>query len=182
LSGNAWTKACQIEAQGQEILLPWLRHRYDNIVVNSGGRLQIELQKIADMFANKDDKVVALEIKVEYENLHDNLFLESWSNKSRYNPGWLVKSEADLLIYYFLKEDDAFVFGLQKLKKWAFESKLGKWQVANYPEKMQGKYQQLNDTWGWCVPIDVCMKAAGKDKYHPKREMEEIAEHSDATR
>ncbi len=176
MSGSGWTETCKVESRGQEILLPWLRQRYDNIVVNSGGRLQIELQKIADMFANKGDKVIALEIKVEDKNLHDNLFLESWSNKSRYNPGWLIKSEADLLVYYFLADDEAFVFNLQKLKNWAFKSMLGKWQVANYPEKMQEKYKQRNDTWGWCVPIDICMKAAGKGKFHPKQEMEETAE------
>jgi len=38
------------------------------------------------------------------------------------------------------------------LRAWAFGEPP---HVLEYPEKPQSKYDQLNDTWGWCVDIDA---------------------------
>jgi hypothetical protein len=167
---NAFTSANKVEAEGQRILIPWLRTRYDHVVLNTGGRLHMELQRLCDCFANKDGQVVAIEIKVEEEDKHGNLFLESWSNKSQYNPGWFVKSDADLLIYYFLESDDAYVLNLPKLKAWGFTTEHGRWLVSHFPERVQDKRQQRNDTWGWCVPIQKCIEVAGRGQCKPKEE------------
>lgn len=150
--------------------MPWLRKRYDHVVLNSGGRLHLELQRISDCFANSGGEVVAIELKVEKSSDHGNLFLESWSNKKRFNPGWLVKSEADLLIYYFVSTDECYVLRMQTLKIWAFSAEHGRWAVSHFPEREQSKYTQLNDTWGWCVPIQKCMEVAGRGQFQPRKE------------
>lgn len=166
---SAFGKASEVEARGQEILIPWLRYKYDDLVLNTGGRLHLELQGICDCFAHKAGEVIAIEIKVEESNEHGNLFLESWSNKSRYNPGWLIKSEADLLVYYFLSTDECYVLRMQQLKAWAFTTDHGRWAISHFPERQQNKYDQRNDTWGWCVPIQNCMDVAGRGQFEPKK-------------
>ena len=165
---NAFSVACQIEAEGQKVLMPWLSRRYENVILNVGGRLSRELQRNADVFVEKAGSIIAIELKIEAENKYKNLYLESWSNKSRFNPGWMLKSDADTLLYYFLDSDEGFAFDFKKLRTWAFDD----WQITRYPEKPQGKYSQLNDTWGWCVPIQVCFDAAGVGKFNPKKSMQ----------
>lgn len=166
---SAFGEALGVESEGQRILLPWLRKRYDHVVVNAGGRLALELQQICDAFANKGDGFVAIEMKFEQSNVTGNLFLESWSNRSRLTPGWMLKCDATLLTYYFIETDELYVLDLPKLRRWAFDG----WRIAKYPEKCQSKRDQKNDTWGWCVPVADCVAAAGvrDGKYAPKAEL-----------
>lgn len=171
---NAFVEASSIEARGQRVLLPWLRHRFSEVVAFNSGPSHLKMQKQCDLVAESKDggHFVCVELKIEESNAHGNLFLESFSNKSRCNPGWLFKCEADLLLYYFIETDDLLTLSVRKLKAWAFSNHNGSWAVASYPERGQGKYQQLNDTWGWCVPIEQCLSVAAVNggRYSPKRE------------
>ena len=111
----------------------------------------------------------SLEIKVE-RHWTGNLFLETWSNlnladrDSHYErgstPGWLVTSRADLLLTYFLDNDDLVTVPFLRLKRWAFSSG-PQGGVYAWPEKPQGRYGQLNDTWGRCVPVEHLVREVG---------------------
>jgi hypothetical protein len=125
------------------------------------GPLSRSLQeRIGDVLYNSDDtEVWSVEIKGEREHT-GNLFIETWSNRSRFNRGWLDKLDADLLLYYFLDTKDLYAIRLQKLRAWAFG---GSWGAAEYPhgniyrfrEVKQRRWEQLNDTWGRLVPIET---------------------------
>jgi hypothetical protein len=41
-----------------------------------------------------------------------------------------------------------------RLRTWAFHDG----RIYLYPERMQSKYDQMNDTWGRCVPISVVLR------------------------
>ena len=48
-------------------------------------------------------------------------------------------------------QDRLYFIPFKKLRRWAFHDH----NIYKWPERKQGKYQQLNDAWGRCVPIDV---------------------------
>jgi len=98
--------------------------------------------------ANEIGKII--EIKAELKNTHGNLFIETWSNRSSFTPGWLLKCQADWIWYYFVEDKQLYHIAMNELRTW---SNTG--AIFNYPERCQKKYEQLNDTWGRCVPIEV---------------------------
>ncbi len=115
------------------------------------------LQMMTGDFLAKVEKnfVVAVEVKVEQEDRYGNLFLETWSNRSRWRRGWLDKCEADELWYYFLDEKELYICNIGNLKQWAFGSGDEAGRIYDFKEACQRKREQKNDTWGRCVPIDV---------------------------
>lgn len=166
---SAFADALAIESQGQRYVLPWVRQRYGDVVINVGGRLAKTLQKHGDFFAMEEGSVTAFEMKVEKVKGSANLFLESWSNRSRMTPGWMFSCSADVLLYYFLDADELIVINLPALREWAFRD----WTIARYPERRQNAREQLNDTWGWCVPVEdcLCVAAMGEGRYCPREEL-----------
>lgn len=136
--------------QGQLVFIDHERHR-------------IELQKYGDAIGTHrgSRKSVTFEFKAEKRNAYGNLFLETWSNRRTFRPGWLVTSEADYLAYQFLEESQLFLIDLPKLKRWAFGEGEQQGQLWAYTERLQSKYEQHNDTWGRPVPISVLRKGVG---------------------
>ena len=147
-----------IERLALERLWPFIRQRAFNgqYVVTSKGPLASELQRtVGDVLYNTDkETIVSVEIKAELANKWDNFFLETWSNLSRLTIGWMFTLRADWLFYYFLESDELHIIPLPKLQRWAFIEK----KIYDFPECKQGKYVQLNDSWGRCVPIKVLQK------------------------
>jgi hypothetical protein len=170
---NAFTQASLVEHRGLAVLLPYLEERAyrGRLVSTAKGPLSQTLQHaFGDYFMNTDAETVrSLEIKVERQ-WTGNLFLETWSNRNLDDqhahfehgstPGWLVTSRADLLLFYFLDTDDLVTAPLLRLKRWAFGSG-PQGGVYAWPEKLQGRYGQANDTWGRCVPVDHLEREVG---------------------
>lgn len=162
---NAYIEAGLIETRAMEDIIPFLKTTSLNgqYVLTNKGNLAKELQKtIGDAALNaKDGKIYCLEIKAEVENKYGNFFLETWSNRKWFNPGWMYTLRTDILLYYFCKEKDLYTIDFNKLKAWAFIDG----NIYKYPEKSQSKYTQLNDTWGRCVPISVIEESVGFKKH-----------------
>jgi hypothetical protein len=164
-----------IELKAFERLRPLLHETSDGkFVVTSKGRLAPLLQgTIGDVLYNdRSGRMWSVEIKAEKKNKWGNFFLETWSNRNLEdadshalrgsNVGWLAKLRADLLFYYFIECDSLYVINLLGLKRWAFGFGERPRQPSNgriyaFPERLQEEYEQLNDTWGRCVPISVLM-------------------------
>ncbi len=150
---NSFDKCRGTEQRSLEILRPFISQRAFNgqFVVTNKGPLAPELQKSAgDVLYNTDaETVYAAEIKAEEENKYGNFFFEVWSNRSRFTPGWMFTLRTDLLLYHFLADDLLYVIPFERLRKWAFHDL----RIYSHPERQQNKHQQLNDTWGRCVPI-----------------------------
>lgn len=169
---SAFDLSRAVESAANSVLIPYLRgkaHR-NQIVVFGAGRMAKEMQKTADLVFQKDENnFYCLEIKAEQSNKSGNLFLETWSNKSRLNPGWLVKSRADYLLYYFVDSDEFYRVSLPALQRWAFAcDENNRENISRYPIKKQSKYDQLNDTWGACVPLSEIGRHIGFRLSHPK--------------
>lgn len=170
---TAFNEASLVEHRGLAVLLPYLEARAfrGRVVSTAKGPLSRTLQRsFGDFFISVDaDTVRSLEIKVE-QTWTGNLFLETWSNRnledrdSHYDrgstPGWLVTSRADLVMFYFLDTDDLVTVQLLRLKRWAFGSG-PQGGIYAWPEKPQGRYGQLNDTWGRCVPMGHLERVVG---------------------
>jgi hypothetical protein len=150
-------QACQkTENQGYELVKPYLNKNFDEYVyVNTTERNDLVLafqQNFGDLIVKKNGMIYFIDIKTEGEDKYGNLFLETWSNKKRNTPGWFVSDvgvKADFIYYIFLQQRILYILDLPKLRKWAFDDK----NIERYPEKMQNKYDQFNDTWGKCVKI-----------------------------
>lgn len=181
---NAYDNARQVETRGMAVLVPFLKERAHDgrFVLTSKGRLARYLQEtIGDALFNTDVETLwSVEIKIEESNKYGNFFLETWSNKNLSdkvshasrgsNPGWLLKLQADLLFYYFVASDELYVIDLFKLKQWAFVHGNGKPNIDRFPERLQSKRTQMNDTWGRCVPIAVIeQEVAGVRKLFPRQ-------------
>jgi hypothetical protein len=168
---DAFRDACEIEAESLRQLVPWIESRAKDghVVKTAKGRLSKELQKrYGDLFAErKNGEVVAIEIKAEEYQGWGNLYLETWSNLSRYTPGWMFTLDADVLLYHFLGGENGqelYSIAFHDLRRWAFKvmNRMGtQGRMWEYIGKEQKKRKQLNDTWGRCVPIDVLKAEAG---------------------
>lgn len=168
---TAFDAGRNIERLSLDILRPFIQQRAFNgqYVVTSKGPLAQELQRsVGDVLYNTDaETVYSAEIKAELEDKFGNFFLETWSNRARFTLGWMFNLKADLLLYHFLKEDALYVIPFNRLRTWAFHER----RIYTFPEKPQSKYEQSNDTWGRCVPIDVLTRELSlKPPFHPELE------------
>lgn len=170
---NAYASTSLVEHHGLAVLMPFLEERaYRGRVVSTvRGTLAKTLQAdFGDVLMNTDaDTIWSIEIKVE-QHRTGNLFLETWSNRNLdnkashdergCNPGWLLSSRADLLLYYFLDTDDLVIAPVFRLKRWAFGSG-EEGGIYAWPEKRQNRYALANDNWGRCVPAGVIEREVG---------------------
>ena len=171
---NAFESASLVEAKAYAVLMPYLEERsyQSRFVKTAKGALAKWLQEqVGDVLMNvTDEQVCAIEIKAE-NTWTKNLFLEVWSNRNLesrqshadrgQNRGWLDKLRADVLLYYFLDEDILVSLPVFSLKRWAFGHGDVAGRLYDYPEKRQGKWVQMNDTWGRCVPVKTLIDEAG---------------------
>jgi hypothetical protein len=165
---RAFDATRQVEAQAFAVLRPFIEQRSDGLVVTDKGVLAAFLQETCgDVITNINGRVFSIELKAE--NRHTgNLFLETWSNRNLNskanhamvgsNPGWMMKTRADLLFYYFIDADTLYIIDLFSLKQWAFGNSEAPGRVYAFREVAQSKYTQLNDTVGRIVPVDVLMR------------------------
>lgn len=155
------------------ILLPYLDETADGrVVLTSKGTLARYLQLVVGdaLLNDRDGRMWSVEIKIERTHT-GNLFLEVWSNKNLKDReshasrgstmGWLYHCRADVLMYYFLDSDDLYISNLFKLKQWAFGVDGNPGRIYTFPERQQKQYDQLNDTHGRVVSVDILAREIG---------------------
>jgi len=172
--GTAWGEACAIEAQSLKILEPLIAARADGgyQLIDKGPVAKALQARFGDVFAVTQGQVQCIELKAEAENKYGNLFLEEWSNRHRWNPGWMQKLDADLLFYHFIEDDEVLILSFPDLREWALTATSkavpgGRGRMFDYPAKEQTKRRQQNDTWGRCVPIKVIEEEVGLERIRP---------------
>lgn len=181
---NAFESAKKVEFLVWQRLRPFIDEISNGrfVLVNKGFHAKRLQEQLGDIIANlapvhaphldpysPEGRLIAIEIKGEEIN-SANLYLETWSNRNLNdaqshaargsNPGWMFKLRSDLIFYYFLNSDKLCVISTLALKRWAFDGQ--PWHLLTYPEKPQRRREQLNDTWGACVPIDDLQQALGQ--------------------
>jgi hypothetical protein len=177
---NAFESARLIEAESRRIIEPMLElHTDGRFVYTDKGRLSRQFQKeFGDVLINMKDsgEMLSIEFKAERKS-RENLFLEFWSNGSRYTFGWMAHSNADLLFYHFLESDELCIVKMQSLRRWFWfgegpvrrsgKSHMYAPAFTLWPPKKQTKYSQMNDTWGCCVPKTVIRDQVGMRVVNP---------------
>lgn len=177
---SSFEESRKVEARSLALLGPFLNETGGRFVLADKGKLARFLQETCgDLFLNdRIGRLWGVELKAE-GRWTGNLFLETWSNRNLErvedhaargsNPGWLLKTRADLLFYHFLDADRLVVLNTFALQRWAFRrasakrseqaSRIPAGELAgrlyDFPERRQNKYEQLNDTWGRLVPVSV---------------------------
>lgn len=149
----------KLEEESKAILLPdlqeWAKEGTLKFFDKSGDDCY-EIHKYGDceLVSCETGKLVRVELKCERVDKHGNLFLETWSNRSKYRAGWMKTTLADFLVYHFLEDGKAYWIDMHKLKDWFFRKHPtpGHPQLDLYPERLT-RADQPNDTWGRCVPI-----------------------------
>jgi hypothetical protein len=170
---SSFPQTQKLALRGLADIIPFIRSRATEgqFVLTDKGALSELLQRTAgDALLNHASKVWGVELKTEEENKYGNFFLETWSNRKfgMQTFGWLYTLRSDILLYYFLDSGELFSVKFNDLWEWAFcrrgeGGQCGR--VYQFPEKPQGKHQQLNETWGRCVPIEVIGREVGFRKY-----------------
>ena len=170
---NAFKEACKVEDRSWAILKHFIAaHSMEGrFVTTNKGRLARQLQKtIGDVLANnKKNEIIAIELKTEESNKYGNLFIETWSNKSRFTLGWIYTLSTDVIMYHFLLEDELYLISFERLRNWLFSNDNNHPNIDKYPELKQAKYDQLNDTWGRCIPIKDLMDNVGVTLHRPEK-------------
>lgn len=152
---NSFEKNKVVGEKGVDIVVEFLRKRSLNsqVVTTDKGTHAIELQlRLGDILFNsiRGGNLVSVEVKTEWSNKWGNLYFELWSNKSRGKRGWFYTMECDWLFYLFLNDMHLIAIPWAELHSWA-----GNGRIEKFPNKKQNKHHQLNDTWGFCVPLSV---------------------------
>lgn len=141
-------KSTDIGNLGECIVSSYLIHRYPKSVITK--ITSKELQKLhGDFYWTTGGQTFSIDVKTEKSDRYGNFFFEYWSNRQKETRGWGLYSQMSLLVYFFLKEQRMFFFNFKKFQSWAYRER----NIFSYPLKKQGKYDQLNDSWGHCVPI-----------------------------
>jgi hypothetical protein len=176
---NAFEDACRIEADGLQDIVRFLDSQSGTgrVVLTDKGNLSAFLQEtVGDAVFNcPRGHVWGAEFKIE-KKWTGNVFLETWSNLSRKTPGWMIKQNADILLYYFLSRRVLYSIDFRRLCRWAFgdsslwtngkQPKHSPGRIYDFPEKRQNKRKQRNDTWGRCVPHGILLQEVGMNIYH----------------
>lgn len=172
---NAFRASQRVEAEANKILHPYLLEQTEGrLVMTNKGKLARWLQEsLGDAIGEKGERMFAVELKAE--RVHTgNLFLEVWSNRNLDNRanhaergstvGWMMKSRADLLLYYFLDVDILYSLDLLSVQRWLFGygPKAGAWCSGSLREVMQKRQQQANDTWGVLAPVERLRDELGR--------------------
>jgi hypothetical protein len=176
---NAFDDARTVELAGKDDLIQFLDNQACNsrVVITDKGPLAKFLQETVGDAIMNDRQMLTWGVEFKIEQRHTgNLFLETWSNLNRRNPGWMLKLNTDILLYYFLDAGVLYSIGFQRLVKWAFGDsdkfqngervqRRSPGRIYEFPEKRQGKRDQLNDTWGRLVPVAVLKNEVGIKEY-----------------
>ena len=177
---NSFDRARLVEAESRRIIEPLLElHTNGRYIYTDKGRLAKEFQRQygdALITMKSSGEMLSVEMKAERKPSR-NLFLEMWSNGSRYNFGWMAHCNADLLFYHFLDSDELYIMKMQHLKRWFWfgtgptrrngTSKTYKPGFVRFDLKRQTAYEQINDTWGCTVPIYNIENEVGLRKVNP---------------
>lgn len=156
MSRSAFDRCKEVEQRSLEILKPWLREHTDEgrYVMTDKGRLSAVMQqRFGDILMQKNGLAIWVEVKAE-EKYTGNLFVEAWSNLSSGNPGWFHKLNADVILFHFLDRDSLLIVDFQRLREWLlhpYPQREPRFRML--PLKRQRKTKQMNDTWGWELPI-----------------------------
>jgi hypothetical protein len=157
---SSFQKCCELEALSrahiQQHLLREMVHDGRFVRVEKGPMARAFQLTSGDYVVNSDELTAyRIEHKCEYTNKYGNFWLETFSNKSRGKLGWLFTNQADFLLYHFMREGQVYLVSLPALRRWLYsESSSRNKPIAHrYPHRMQVTHAQMNDTWGYCVPI-----------------------------
>lgn len=164
-----------LEAKGEAIIFDWLRNLGCTVIFNRNDHRGKEFQTYGDLIVRppEQSKHMLVELKVEKSGRHGNFFIETWSNRTWFTPGWIFTSKAQRLLYYFLEDDCLYSMCMDDLKSFVFQRNKDNRITAffHYPEKTQSKYNQPNQTHGLCVPINDLLHSVPVKQYQPKAEL-----------
>jgi len=166
---HAWKSAREVEAASLRILAPYLNGQdAGQWVLFPDAPFARRLQQYGDGYLYSRSQGIVWNVEHKADNTtHPNLYLETWSNRSREKRGWLYTSRADVLMYHFLKRDDLWIYSMPELQRWAIER--GGINRDGLKEVPQNKRAQLNDTWGVPVPVSLLKRQIRTVLVHPQR-------------
>jgi len=151
---SSYTDSKETERKGRIELVEFFSQVFPDTELTffDKGKHVVYLQKnYGDGSFTHDGNYYIFELKTEEERKWGNFFLEAWSNMSHQTKGWIHYINPDCLYYNFLEEEILYIIPWDELKEWAFDKK----QIGKYDLKAQNECDQLNDTWGHCVPIEI---------------------------
>jgi hypothetical protein len=155
---STFSDSNKVERIGLRLLLPRLVENYTVYFHTDKARQR----EFGDLTAYPLDKGLVrpftFEMKAE-ERHTGNLFIETWSNRSERNPGWLYTCRAEYLFYVFTDKGLVYRLAFGSFFHWLVGHETGSQhpRLDRYPELPQRKCVQLNDTWGRLVPVEHCL-------------------------
>jgi len=145
----------QQEDEDDKLIQPLLQHLSGGRYLSTKGftgslskTFQLDMQ-LGDYFIVLNGKYCCLEVKHDRViGRTNNMFVETWSNKSIGRPGWIRNSNATHLLYHDVTRHRAHILRMGSLQSLCTDEFL-----CGYRERPQGGVPQDNDTFGRLVPI-----------------------------
>jgi hypothetical protein len=155
MSTATYEDCVRVEVSSWPALASWLELQSDCgqfAMLPQGRGILADLQRlVGDGLYIRHGEPVRVEFKVE-QVWTGNLFLETWSNRSRFKLGWLYTCNSDLLVFYFRDAAELYVTRTHDLKAWVFGQGEDIGHRCELKEVKQRKTEQRNDTWGLLAP------------------------------
>lgn len=99
------------------------------------------------------------EVKTDTYDRTGNFFFETISNKSKNTPGCFMYTEADFILYYFIKIKELYVLPMPATRNWFKENMNNFKEISTTTSVRNGSYISI----GRLVPIKVAEDSVGKN-------------------
>jgi hypothetical protein len=157
---NIFRSKLSIEQQSEAVVLPLLEQRGWTFSEHYPAR-----DERGDYAISRGTKSLNIELKAE-QRTTGNLFIEEFSNYApgEYAPdgtprtkvGWFLTLKADYVIYHFLDTGKVYKLDLKELQ--ASPELIYVWGRRKQCQACDDG--QMNQTIGWCVPIEMLLSAS----------------------
>ena len=148
-----YENSCNLGEIGEKYVIEftkWLNPKSEAIRITS----KDDQKNYGDFYWSFGGCTYSVDVKTEESDKYGNFFFEYWSNRKYKTLGWGPISKMSILAYLFIEDNKLYLINFQNFKIWAYEQE----NIFDFTLKPQWKYSQLNDSWGYCVPISYCKK------------------------
>lgn len=149
-----FNESIKLGNSGEENVLGYLRsmERVDSVKDVSRDK-EYQAIDVDCLVSTSRGKEIPMEIKTDsYDS--GNLFFEYVSSVEQATEGCMIKTEAEILLYYFIKSDKLYIINMNSFREW-FYAKKSYFDSKNLKKiiKNKGKTKGTYTSVGYTIPI-----------------------------
>lgn len=146
---------------GKEGEIQVIKYLYNNYGYNwyfnyVGDSIEYQKKDIDLLMINKNtNDIISIEIKTDFTP-YDNIFAEFLSSEEFKTPGCFIKTDADYILYYFVKKGKIYILPVLQIKELM---NISNWKIGKAFDKVNTKKGLVRKTsLGYLIPIKDILK------------------------